>query len=138
MDILNTVAGIDKKSYRMWYKLNEDTDIRVKTSVGLSSVARIKDSIGQGSVGAALVSSLNIGSAIKDTFGNEKSTNIGNLYLNSLIFQDDISKMNDTLEQAREGCKRIDKTLQQKLLSLNYDKSNFLIIGSGKFRNKLN
>ena len=135
MDILNTVAGIDKKSYRMWYKLNEDTDIRVKTSVGLSSVARIKDSIGQGSVGAALVSSLNIGSAIKDTFGNEKSTKIGNLYLNSLIFQDDISKLNDTLEQAREGCKRIDKTLQQKLLSLNYDKSNFLIIGSGKFRN---
>ena len=44
--------------------------------------------------------------------------------------------MNDNLDQAREGCSLIDRTLQQKLLSLNYDKSRFLIIGSEKFRKK--
>ena len=68
----------------MWFYLNEDTDIRVKTSTieGLSMFARIKDSI----VGASLVSSLNIGSAIEKMFENKKSTFIGWVGLNSLIF----------------------------------------------------
>ena len=42
--------------------------------------------------------------------------------------------MNDTLEQAREGCQKIDETLKRKQLSVNYDKSKFLVIGSRKFR----
>ena len=136
MDTLNTRAGVDPKSYRLWYKLNEDTQIAVKTCVGLSDSATITDSIGQGSVGAALVSSLNIGVAIEDTFKGEPSTKIGKVKLNSLVFQDDISKLCDNLEQAREGCHKIDKTLESKLLSLNYDKSKCLIVGSTKFRKK--
>ena len=134
MDTLNTKARVDSKSYRLWFKLNEDTDIRVKTSVGLSETERITDSIGQGSGGAALVSSLNIGSAMKDTFHEVPSTKIEEVGLNSLIFQDDISKLNDTLEQARKDCQKIDRTLEKKLLSLNYDKSKYLIMGSNKFR----
>ena len=34
----------------------------------------------------------------------------------------------------REGCNKIDETLKSKLLSLNYDKSKFVIIGSAKAR----
>ena len=136
MDTLNVTAGIDAKSYRLWYKLNEDTDIAVKTSVGLSRTARIKDSIGQGSVGAALVSSLNIGAALNVTFKNEHTTKIGHVGLNSLIFQDDIGKLNDNLQQARDGCHKIHRTLQSKQLSLNNDKSKYMIFGSSKFRNK--
>ena len=85
-------------------------------------------------MGAALVSALNIGVAIKETFTDQYTTNIGQLSLNTLIFQDDISKMNDDIEQAREGCHKIDRTLKSKLLSANYDKSKFLIIGKEKFR----
>ena len=51
-----------------------------------------------------------------------------------MIFQDDISKINDDIYQVREGCHKIDKTLKSKLLSANYDKSKFLIIGKEKFR----
>jgi len=58
-------------------------------------------SIGPGSVGAALVSSLNIGVTIKVTFTDQYTANIGQLPLNTLIFQDDISKMNDDIEEAR-------------------------------------
>ena len=39
MDIMHKLckkAGIDEKDYRMWYKLNEDTEIAVNTSVGES------------------------------------------------------------------------------------------------------
>ena len=136
MNVLNTHAKINNKSYRLWYKLNEGTRISVKTSVGETDKATIFDSIGQGSVGAALVSSLNIGVAIKETFTDQYTAKIGQLPLNTLIFQDDISKMNDDIDQAREGCHKIDRTLKSKLLSANYDKSKFLIIGKEKFRKR--
>ena len=130
MYTLDKKANIDHKCDKIWYKLNENACISVKTSVGNSKSKTVKDSIGQGSGGAALVSSLNLGCAIEDTFENEASTAIGNLNLNALCFQDDISKMNDNLEDARKGCKLIDETLSKKLLSINYDKSKYLIIGA--------
>ena len=34
MYTLKTKADVDNKDYRLWYKLNENTRIRVKTSVG--------------------------------------------------------------------------------------------------------
>ena len=136
MYTLDKKANIDHKCYKIWYKLNENACISVKTSVGNSKSKTVKDSIGQGSGGAALVSSLNLGCAIEDTFENEASTAIGNLNLNALCFQDDISKMNDNLEDARKGCKLIDETLSKKLLSINYDKSKYLIIGAAAYRRK--
>ena len=36
---------------------------------------------------------------------------LGIMPLNSLIMQDEMSKINDTLEDARLGCKIIDETL---------------------------
>ena len=48
----------------------------VKTSVGESKTKVVKNSVGQGSFGAALASSLNIGSAIQDTFKWTKSASI--------------------------------------------------------------
>ena len=85
-------AGIDEKDYRMWYKLNEDTEIAVRTSVGESETEIVKNSVGQGSRGGALASSLNIACAVQDALKGKKSASIGHLDLNSLIMQDDISK----------------------------------------------
>ena len=62
---------------------------------------------------------------------------LGIMPLNSLIMQGDISKINDTLEDAHLGCKMIDDTLRRKQLSVNYDKSKYLLIGSQKFRNEI-
>ena len=45
--------------------------------------------------------------------------------------------MNDDLKQAREGCEKIDDTLKKKLLSVNYDKSKYLLVGSNKFRKSI-
>ena len=55
----------------------------------------------------------------------------------SLIMQDNISKINDRLEDARSGCDKIDDTLKRKQLSVNYDKSKYLLIGSQKFSNEM-
>ena len=133
---LNKVAKVDDQSYRLWCKMNEDTRISVKTSVGLSRSENVKDSLGQGSMGAALVSTLNIGYAVQETF-KEPSTEIGDLKLNSLVFQDDICKLSNELPEAREGCKKIDEMLKKKLLSVNYDKSKYLVLGNTKYKNKI-
>ena len=76
--------------------------------MGESKQRIVEDSIGQGSGGAALVSSLNLGCAIDNTFQNQASTKIGNLGLKSLCFQDDISKLNDNLNEARRECDKWD------------------------------
>ena len=39
----------------------------------------------------------------------------------------DIAKMNDSLDGAREGCTLIENTLKRKQLSVNYDKSKFIL-----------
>ena len=57
IDIMFTLrrkADISDKDYRMWFKLNEDTELAVRTSVGESKTELIKNSVGQGSYGAAL------------------------------------------------------------------------------------
>ena len=46
---------IDYKCYKIWYKLNENARISVKTSVVESKSKIVKDSIGQGQLGASLV-----------------------------------------------------------------------------------
>ena len=65
MYMLKKKTDIDEKDYRLWYKLNEDTVIAVRTSVGETGTKLMENSVGQGSFGAALASSLNIGRAIK-------------------------------------------------------------------------
>ena len=49
MYTLKTKADIDNKDYRLWYKLNENTEIRVKTSVRESEPKLVKNSLGQSS-----------------------------------------------------------------------------------------
>ena len=88
-----------------------------------SKKVKKKNSLGQGTFGAALVSTLNIGCAIEDTFIGRPSTSIGFVKLNSLVLQDDVNKMNESLPQARIGCNKIDEILKRKQLSVNYDKS---------------
>ena len=137
MFTLDKKANIDSKSYRIWYKINDNTVISVRTSVGDSRSERIYDSVGQGQVGAALVSSLNIGCAIEDTFENIPSSTVAEIPINSFIFQDDIGKLNDNINDARIGSEQIENTLRRKLLNVNYDKSKYIIFGSKKQRKNI-
>ena len=73
---------------------------------------------------------------MKNTFKEEHSTKIGDKGLNNVIYQDDVGKLNDKVEQSRVGCAKIDDTLKRKKLSINYGKSKFLVMGNTYFRNK--
>ena len=106
--------------------LNENARISVRISVEESNSSTVTNSIGQGSFGATLASSLNIGCAVEDAYKGDPSTSLGFMDLDSLILQDDSSKMNDKLEDASTGCEKLDNTIKRKQLSVNYDKSKFL------------
>ena len=136
MSTLKEKAKIDNKTYHLWYMLNEDTRISVKTSVGQSRSKVIKDSIGQGTGGAALVSSLNIGCSIDEAFKNKMSTKIGDVKINSPTFMDDISNLCDDLEKARDASGAIQGALGPKGLSINQSKSKYLIIGDKNMKKR--
>ena len=51
MYTLNKEAKICDKDYRLWYKLNEDANISVRTSVGESGTCSVKNILGQGMFG---------------------------------------------------------------------------------------
>ena len=71
--------------------------------------------IWQGSFAAALASSINIGYAVDGITRRICSANIEEMELNSLFFQDDIAKMNRTLEDTRDGGRKLEsKQLQAK------------------------
>ena len=57
-DIMATLhdVGINSTAVRLWCKLNQNTEIRVQTSAGMTDTAIVGDVIGQGTAGAALVS----------------------------------------------------------------------------------
>ena len=119
IDTLHTIltkGKISMSDYRMWFYLNNKTKILILTPVGETDGATIMNWIGQGSFAAALASSLNIGCAVDGIMRGIVSANIGELELNSLIFQDDIAKMNYTLEDARKGARDVGRMLELKQL----------------------
>ena len=48
--------GADPKAIRLWHKLNDKTEICVKTGVGLTEYTEVGAVVGQGTMGGALVS----------------------------------------------------------------------------------
>ena len=102
--------------------------------MGESETKLVKKSVGQGCFGAALASSLNIGSAIKDTFRGTSTASIGTLGLNAVVMQDYIAKLNNNINQARVDCDKIFNTLMRKQLSVNHPKCKFIIVGTKRYK----
>ena len=48
--------GADPKAIRLWHKLNDKTEICVKTGVGLTEYTEVGAVVGQGTMGGALLS----------------------------------------------------------------------------------
>ena len=51
LDVIEALENmkVNKKVLRLWYKLNNNTEIRVKTSVGMTEFAQVGALVGQGS-----------------------------------------------------------------------------------------
>ena len=67
MDTLHEV-NIYEKVDRAWYMMSKKTRISVKTGTGMTAHADVGEVIGQGTVGGALASQVNIDRGIKRYF----------------------------------------------------------------------
>ena len=131
--------GVNIKACRLWYKLNENTKIRVKTGAGLTSHTEAGALVGQGTIGGALVSQGVLDEGIKKHFvpGGGDETNYGAVTVAPLIFLDDVIHSAASVEGARLANQNMDKVVKQLNSSLNQDKTVCTVIGSLKQRNQV-
>ena len=103
-DVMATLydVGVNNTAARLWYKLNQDTEIRVKTSAGMTDSVYVGDVIGQGTAGAALVSQLNLDHGMKSYFsGSADEIYYGDVRCEYFAYQDDIGKPSAGVNQAQ-------------------------------------
>ena len=92
LDIMETfhLKKINKKASRLWYKLSEDTLIKVKTTVGMSDSPRIGAVVGHGSSGAALASQAMVDNGLEEYFsGSSDEMYYGRVRVETAAYQED-------------------------------------------------
>ena len=131
--------GANTKSCRLWYKLNENTKIRVRTGVGLTQYEDVGAIVGQGTIAGALVSQGVIDEGISANFppGEQDELTYGSVLLAPFIFMDDVIHGAETIDDARRANTRMDRTVRQLNLTLNRNKYVCLVIGSMKQRTRV-
>ena len=88
MDTLYS-AGIVGKLYRLWFLLNKDTQIRVKTGFGMTDTAATGENVAQGSIGGGLISALNLDKTMSAYFsGSDNEISYGPARLCWVLYQD--------------------------------------------------
>ena len=122
----------DPKAIRLWFKLNNNTKIQVRTGVGMTNFGDVGAVLGQGMIGGALVSQGVLDEAVGEHFppGGELQLEYGDVPLAPLLWLDDIINGAEGLDQARKTNTRINYLIKQRGLALNKDKSVCIIIGS--------
>ena len=124
----------DPKAIRLWYKLNEHTQIQVKTGAGMSEFAKVGAVLGQGTLGGAIISQAVLDDAVMEHFspGEAGQPSYGEVLLAPCMFQDDLENSSISLESARKANRKINFLLNQRALRLNKEKSVCLIMASKK------
>ena len=121
-------AGVDGKLYRLWYELNKETEIRVKTGVGITKAATVGETVAQGSIGGGLVSSINSDSEVNNFFaGSLDEAAYSNIRLQPMILQDDLSRLCCSADSARAAIRRMENIMKLQQLSINVDKSSYIV-----------
>jgi hypothetical protein len=122
------------KAIRLWHKLNDETQVRVKTSQGVSDFTGVGAVVGQGTIGGALVSQAVLDEGVKEHFepGGRDELNYGSVPMAPCMFQDDLIHLSGGISAARVASSKVGAIMAQRNLRLNEDKSVALVIGSKK------
>ena len=131
--------GADPKARRLWYKLNQDTRIQVRTGVGMSEYTDVGAVVGQGTIGGALGSQVVLDEGISGQFapGGGDELNYGGVPMAPLMFQDDLLHYTEGVEEARIASRKFDIVLKQLNLRLHEDKTVCIVMGSTKQKQKI-
>ena len=124
--------GADAKAVRCWHKLNQDTNIRVRTGAGLSNRATVGAVVGQGTMGGALVSQGVLDDGMGEHFqaGAVGELEYGGVEMAPLMYQDDFIHDTERLVDARIASQKINLLVKERALNLNRKKSICLVIGT--------
>ena len=144
-DCLNTLdkINVNKKAKRLWYLLNKDTIIQIKTAHGMTDEEEVGDCLGQGTAGAGLISAANLDQGLQKFFNqseheNEDKNNevmkMGKVRLQPIAYQDDVGSMCEDVEMLRKQAERLSKMTKEKVLQAHPDKSGIIILGSEKYK----
>ena len=137
-DAMNTIYnyGVKGKLYNLIYELNKSSQIKIKTSIGVTNSFEVGPTVAQGSIGRGLISSCNLDFSLNQYFKSSSSeAYYHDLRLQPLIYQDDLGRFSDSILSAQDGASKIESCMESKLLDLHSDKSCFLIIGNHSERN---
>ena len=124
--------GADPKAVRLWYKLNQNTKIRVKTGSGISQYTDVGAVLGQGTLAGALISQAVLDDGVMSHFppGGNLQLEYGSVKLAPAMYQDDLADCSGNLANARESNRKVNILVKQRCLDLNRDKTVFILIGS--------
>ena len=131
-------AKIPLKTYRLWYKLNSKTVIRVSTPSGLTEAGEAGELCAQGSSGAALASQLDVDMGIKTYFQDSKEeASYGSVRIQPQCFQDDIQRIALNVSSARAGNIKLHMMLSERLLRCHPLKTCYILYGSKKYKEQV-
>ena len=117
----------------MIFEMNRSTVLSIKTGCGITQPVEIGENIAQGSIGGALISSVNLDRTVNQHFSkSEYEISYMDLRMQPIIFQDDLSRLSSSREAAQAGNEFISSCMVSKLLDLNVIKSCYIIIGNKK------
>ena len=126
------------KLYKLLYKMNKDTRIKVRTPVGDTEERDTGEGWGQGTIEGALCSAVNLDSGVREFFQNsEHEVSYGDVMLGPALFQDDVARLCDDPVSAQIGNDKMEAMAETKLLDFNMDKSCLIAIGRKKARTDL-
>ena len=129
--------NVNNKAIRIWYQMNRDTTIKIKTPVGDTKERFVGDCVAQGTISAALVSANNLDRGLVKNFKDcENTVKYGNINILPLAYQDDIGDVVTNVMMIKEHAKRIDNLLAEKNLEAHKSKTGIAILGSKSYRDK--
>ena len=118
-------SGVRGKLYRLLFELNKETNIKVKTGVGISEEQQTGEGVGQGSLDSAILSS------------EVYEVSYGEINIQPLLYQDDIFRLCLDPFSAQVGNEFMDNVMETKLLDFNIDKSCYIVIGDKEAKAKI-
>ena len=136
LDVMETLEnmGINQKASRLWYKLNQGTEIKVKTGVGLTEQAEVGPLVGQGSTGAAVASQAMIDMGLKQYFASSSDEMYyGRVRFETAAYQDDIAKPSGDARTAQAGVTKLATMLEERGLEA-HDKTGYILMGNEKYK----
>ena len=141
-------CSIKGKLYKLLYKLNENTRIRVRTPVGLTDAEDTGENLGQGTLIGAVASAVNLDKGMEEYFEGEDNDKeiddserkqeekvyYAETKLSPFLFQDDIMNMSKSVQAAQSAIVKIENLLESKLLDFNVSKCSVIIVGEKRAR----